>query len=145
MWRTLANRRAAARLVGRVAEVVGQRRQPRLASEASTISSSGQTARSGRHGSASGSMPDATATASATSRPGGGKSTFAQTPSARPGDAPSPADSRWVSHRSIPRVGTRHDLVRERIRQRIGEQAAQRGDERVRAFGSMDMQHQGSP
>ena len=38
--------------------------------------------------------------------PGKGKSMLAHTPSARPGVAPSRADSRWVSHRSTPRVGT---------------------------------------
>ena len=37
---------------------------------------------------------------------GDGKSTFAHTPSPRPGVAPSAADMRWVSQRSIPRVGT---------------------------------------
>ncbi len=46
----------------------------------------------------SGSTPEAAATASPTSRRGLGKSTLAQTPSA--------SDSRWVSQRSIPRVGT---------------------------------------
>ena len=38
--------------------------------------------------------------------PGNGKSTFAQTPSARPAVVPSRVESRCVSHRSIPRVGT---------------------------------------
>ena len=60
----------------------------------------------GDHGSVSGSTPDAVATASPTSRYGNGKSTFAHTPSERPGVAPRLADSRWVSQRSIPRVGT---------------------------------------
>ena len=71
-----------------------------------TTSSSGQTARCGSHGSASGSMPDAAATASPASRRGNGNSTFAQMPSARPGVAPRLADIRCVSQRSIPRVGT---------------------------------------
>ena len=71
-----------------------------------TTSSSGQTARCGDHGSVSGSTPDAVATASPTSRCGNGNSTFAQTPSERPGVAPRLADIRWVSQRSIPRVGT---------------------------------------
>ena len=37
---------------------------------------------------------------------GDGNSTFAHTPSPRPGLAPRCVDSRWVSQRSIPRVGT---------------------------------------
>ncbi len=61
---------------------------------------------SGSHGSASGSIPEAAATASPASRRGVGNSTFAQMPSARPGVAPRLADIRCVSQRSIPRVGT---------------------------------------
>ena len=72
----------------------------------STTSSSGHTIRSGGQASTSGSMSDAIATASSTSRRGDGKSTFAHTPSPRPAVTPSPADIRCVSHRSIPRVGT---------------------------------------
>ena len=71
-----------------------------------TTSSSGQTARCGSHGSDSGSIPDAAATASPASRRGNGNSTFAQMPSERPGVAPRLADIRCVSQRSIPRVGT---------------------------------------
>ena len=51
-------------------------------------------------------MPDAAATASATSRRGDGNSTFAQIPSARPAARAEQPDRRWVSQRSIPRVGT---------------------------------------
>ena len=55
----------------------------------STTSSSGHTARSGSHGSSSGSMPVAAASAVPTSRPGNGNSMLAHTPSWRPGDVPS--------------------------------------------------------
>ena len=75
----------------------GTRRRPRAAATPRAAAS---------HGSASGSIPDAVATASPTSRCGNGNSTFAHTPSARPGVAPRLADSRCVSQRSMPRVGT---------------------------------------
>ena len=75
-------------------------------SDDSTTSSSGHTNRAADHGSASRSTPMAAATAPLTSRPGKGNSTFAHTPSARPGDAPSTAERRCVSQRSTPRVGT---------------------------------------
>ena len=54
--------------------------------------------RSGSHGSVAGSMPEAAATALPTTVRGNGKSTLAQMPNA--------FDSRCVSQRSIPRVGT---------------------------------------
>ncbi len=76
------------------------------AAHSSTTASSGHTERSGSHGSSAGSIPDAAATASVTSRCGEGNSTLAQIPSARPGRAPSTEDIRCVSQRSIPRVGT---------------------------------------
>ncbi len=50
--------------------------------------------------------PEAVATAPPTSRPGNGNSTLAHTPSKRPSLAPGRVDRRWVSQRSIPRVGT---------------------------------------
>ena len=50
--------------------------------------------------------PGSVDTAPLTIRPGNGNSTFAQTPSARPGETPSMVDSRCVSQRSTPRVGT---------------------------------------
>ncbi len=75
-------------------------------SASSRISSSGHTSRSGSHGSYSGSIPDAAATAADVSLRGNGKSTFAQMPSLRPGVAPSAPAIRCVSQRSIPRVGT---------------------------------------
>src|SRR5206468_5591803 len=62
--------------------------------------SSGQRARSGSQGSSAGSTPEASATASPARRRGDGKSMFAQTPSRRPGLAPSEVESRWVSQRS---------------------------------------------
>jgi hypothetical protein len=37
------------------------------------------------------------------------------------------------------------DLARERIRERIGQQRREGGDERISAFGSVDVQHSGSP
>ena len=109
MWRTLANRRAwrEASAVSSVAPRCAARLCSHgSCSAVSTTSSSAHTSRSGSHASASGSIPDATATASSASRRGDGKSTFAQIPSARPGEVPSPVESRWVSQRSIPRVGT---------------------------------------
>jgi hypothetical protein len=70
----------------------------------------GQTRSSGSAGSSvSGctrSTRAAVATAPFTSRPGNGNSTFAQTPSPRPRDAPSTAESRCINQRSTPRVGT---------------------------------------
>ena len=76
---------------------------PRLSS---TTSSSVHAIRSGRHGSAAGSSPEPAATASASNARGEGKRTLAQTPSRRPGEAPSPLESRCATQRSTPRVGT---------------------------------------
>ncbi len=73
---------------------------------ASTTSSNGHTARWGSHGSESGSVPAASARAPFTTDPGNGKSMLAQMPSWRPGVAPRWAESRCVSQRSMPRVGT---------------------------------------
>ena len=124
------DRRCAARCstgVRRGTISAGTRAPPRCAasgasqgspSDASTTSSSGQTDRAGSHGSASRSTPTAAATAPLTSRPGNGNSTFAHTPSARPGEAPSTADSRCVSQRSTPRVGTATTLRLHRVVQR---------------------------
>ncbi len=108
-WRTTANRRA--RRVGSTAAAVAPRCVARLSIHGSsrhpsTTSRRAQTERSGSHGSVAASMPEAVATASPTRRRGDGKATFAHTPSARPGVAPSRPDMRWLSHRSIPRVGT---------------------------------------
>ena len=50
---------------------------------------------------------------------------------------------RCVSQRSIPRVGTATTSARERVAQRVGQQPAQRLDEPVGPFGSMDVQHPG--
>ncbi len=72
----------------------------------STTSMSGHTARSGNQGSALGSVPEARASALETRDPGNGKSTLAQIPSCPPGLAPNVEDRRWVSQRSMPRVGT---------------------------------------
>src|SRR4051794_25698205 len=102
MWRTPAKRRACPSVPRWAARAPSHG----SCSAASTTSRSGHTIRSGSHASSSGSIPAAVATASWTMRRGEGKSTFAHTPSARPGLAPSTADIRWVSQRSIPRVGT---------------------------------------
>ena|SRR5215208_7768237 len=72
----------------------------------STTWSSGQTDRSGNHGSASQSRPQPWRRPPLTSRPGNGNLTFAHTPSARPGEVLTTADSRCASQRSTPRVGT---------------------------------------
>ena len=107
--RTVLNRRA--RRAGSATSPPPPRCAARLANHGSprhpsTTSSRAQTARSGNHGSASASIPDAVATASPTSLRGDGKSTFAHTPSPRPSPAPSRSDIRCASHRSMPRVGT---------------------------------------
>src|SRR6478735_3212367 len=69
-------------------------------------SSNGHTARSTAQGSAAGSTPVTDWSAAPTRRPGKGKAMLAQTPSWRPAVAPSVLDSRWLSQRSMPRVGT---------------------------------------
>src|SRR6478735_2716509 len=69
-------------------------------------SSNGHTARSTAQGSAAGSTPVTDSSAAPTRRPGNGKAMLAQTPSWRPAVAPSVLDSRWLSQRSMPRVGT---------------------------------------
>ncbi len=107
--RTALNRRA--RRAGSTSSPAPPRCAAKLANHGSprhpsTTSSRAQTARSGNHGSASASIPDAVATASPTSLRGDGKSTFAHTPSPRPSPAPSRSDIRCASHRSMPRVGT---------------------------------------
>ena len=89
-----------------VCNVPRQQRIHGSSMHSSTTSSNGHTARSGRHRSLSGAIPDATASASSTSFRGNGNSTFAHTPSLRPGVAPRCIDSRCVSQRSMPRVGT---------------------------------------
>ena len=100
---------------------------------ASTTSSSGHTSRSGSHGSVSGSIPDAAATASPVSRRGNGKSTFAQMPR-RDGEA--------LRQPALhPARGDGDDLGRERVRRRVGEQLAQGGDQAVGAVGSVDVEH----
>ena len=72
----------------------------------STTSMSGHTARSGTQGSPFGSAPAAHANAPPTNVPGKGKAMLAHTPSCLPSRAPRCMDRRWVSHRSMPRVGT---------------------------------------
>ena len=62
-------------------------------------------------------------------------------PVGAPGVAPSCADSRWVSQRSIPRVGTATTSRANGSAGGVGEQGAQRVDEAVGAFGSVDVQH----
>ena len=123
-WRTVANRRGPPACV----ESGTSHGSPRFSP---TMRSSGHTARSGSHGSASGSIPVAAATTSVASRHGEGKSTFAHTPSPRPGRAPRPADEPLAQPPLHPARGDAHDLARERIRQRVGEQFAQGRDETV--------------
>ena len=109
-----------------------RRRRPRAAATPT---------RSGSHGSASGSIPDAAATASPISRRGDGNSTFAQTPSRRPGEAPS--DGGQALREPALHPARRHgdDLGRERVVERRREQLAERVDEPVCAFGSVDVEH----
>ena len=108
----------------------------------STTSSSGHTARSGSHGSASGIDPR------------GGRDRVADEPArereldvrAHPVGAArawrrGARTCRCVSQRSIPRVGHGDDLGRERVGERVGEQLAERLDEPVGAFGSVDVEH----
>ena len=90
-----------------VAQVPREAAQPRLVAGTRRRRRAAATRRAaGSHGSLSGSIPDAAATASPASRRGNGNSTFAQMPSERPGVAPRLADIRCVSQRSMPRVGT---------------------------------------
>ena len=138
--------RPAARVgVRGAAEVRGERAQPRLVrGDASTTSSSGHTARSGSHGSSSG--VDA----------GRRRDRVADQPARRreldvradavgpPGDAPRRADIRWVSQRSMPRVGTATTSGANGSAQRVGEQRAERLDQPVGPFGSVDVQHRRS-
>ena len=81
------------------------------------------------------------AIASPISRRGVGNRTFAQTPSRRPGDAPSEADRRWESQRSIPRVGTDTTSGSERIIERRSKQLAERVGKSICTFGSVDVEH----
>ncbi len=109
MCRTLLRRRARRASSGASGDAprwAASTRSQGSVSAVSTTSSSGQTIRSAIHGSVSGSIPDAAATASPTSLRGDGKSTFAQTPSAPSTLVPSRVERRCVSQRSIPRVGT---------------------------------------
>ena len=75
----------------------GTRRRPRAAATRRAAAATGR---------ARGRCPTPPRRRRPTSRRGNGNSTFAQMPSARPGVAPRLADSRCVSQRSIPRVGT---------------------------------------
>ena len=148
MCRTLLNRRArrdgsaSAPAPPRCAASGASQGSP---SDASTTSSSGQTDRSGSHGSASRSTPAAAATAPLTSRPGNGNSTFAHTPSARPGEAPSTTDSRCVSQRSTPRVGTATTSACSGSASGALDDAGERIDKAVRPFRSVDVKHAGDP
>ena len=110
-------------------------------SDSSTTASSGHTARSGSHGSAAGSIPEAAATASVTSRCGEGNTTLAQTPSARPVRAPSTADIRWVSQRSMPRVGTATTSGANGSCRALRQERGERVGEGVGAGGTVDVEH----
>ena len=144
--RTVLNRRA--RRAGSAASPPPPRCAAKLRSHGSprhpsTTSSKAQTARSGNHGSASASIPDAVATASPTSLRGDGKSTFAHTPSPRPSPAPSRSDIRCASHRSMPRVGTATTSGANGSGNGVGQQRAKRLDQSVGPLSSMDMKHVG--
>ena len=115
--------------------------QPRLAAaHSSTTSSSGHTARSGSHGSRPGRSP----TPSRPRRRPAGAATGSRRSRRRrrrgPACAPRPADSRCVSQRSIPRVGTATTSGANGSAQRVGEQRAERLDEAVGPFGSVDVE-----
>ena len=86
-------------------------------------------------------MPEAAAIASPVSRRGDGNATFAQTPSRAPGRCAEPRGQPLRQPALDPARGHGDDLARERVVGRRGEQRAERVDERVRAFGSMDVQH----
>ena len=87
-----------------------------------------------------GSIPDAAATASPARRRGNGNSMFAQMPSERPGVAPRLADIRCVSQRSIPRVGTAMTSGAKGSASGSARSAAERLDQGVGAFSSVDVQ-----
>ena len=77
----------------------------------------------------------AAAIAPSISRPGNGNSTLAQTPSrARRERRRAAADSRWVSQRSIPRVGTDTTSRRERVAGGSSEDRCQRVPRRASAL-----------
>ena len=105
----------------------------------STTSSSGQTARSGSHGSSR--RVDARRRPRPRRRPAGaGTGTRRSRRSRRrgPDGAPSTADSRWVSQRSMPRVGTATTSGANGSAGRLGEQrrrARRRGRRRGRLGG----------
>ena len=89
--------------------------------------------RSGSHGSVAGSMPEAAATALPTTVRGNGKSTLAQMPSA--------FDSRCVSQRSIPRVGTAMTSRANGSGGGSANSAAEGVNEAVGPVGSVDVEH----
>ena len=73
--------------------------------------------------------------------PWGGKSTFAQTPSANPGVAPRPAGHPLRQPALHPAGRNGDDLGRERVLQRLDKERAQRLDEAVGSFCSMYVKH----
>ena len=84
-------------------------------------------------GPSSGSIPEAAATASPVSRRGNGNSTLAQ--------IPRPSESRCVSQRSIPRVGTETSSGANGSAGGSASRRAERLDEAVGTVGSVDVEH----
>ena len=128
----MLNRRAR-RVTGwlaRAAEVRGEPPRLRSARQPSTTSSSGQTARSGSHGSVSASMPEAVATASPTSRRGG-----------VPPREHVPAGSTAAGRASAPSRARARDDLGANGSSRVRDQVAQGVDEPVGALGSVNVEH----
>ena len=124
--------RARARGVAPASSAQGSSRQ------ASITSSSGQASASGAHGSSS-RVP----VISATSDPGERKSTAAQTPSPA-GPAPSTWESRWLSHRSIPRAGTTTSSLANGSGSGVGEQPPEPVGQRVGADRAVQVEAHGT-
>ena len=132
----------APRLVGRVAEVVGEP-APATARAATRRRSPAAARRPAR--AATGPRRGRSPTPAPPRRPAAARAAGSRRSRtrrrARPGATPEPGRHPLAQPALHPARGHGDDLARERIRQRIGEQRGQRRDERVRAFGSMDVQH----
>ena len=109
----------------------GSSRQP------SITSSSGQASASGAHGSSS-RVP----VISATSDPGERNATAAHTPSPS-GPAPSTWESRWESHRSMPRAGTTTSSLANGSGSGVDQEPAQPVGQRVGAHGAVQVEAHG--
>ena len=100
------------------------------------VSSSGQTSRSGSHGSSC-SRPSS----SETSDRGWRNRTPAHTPSPPRGPVPSRCESRWVSQRSTPLAGTTTTSCANGSSSGVAKQLAEGVGEQVGARRAVEMEH----